>query len=126
MENHHALQKSIERKVPVEERIIDNDILSNKKTVIEKEVNAKYNIKEEDKLTHMDIKNQKTIQNCEILDTELNAEKGDEKQIENENKAPTISNSSQTRLRNTAGHDVNEDTKRRMELELGYQRVLRK
>ena len=66
----------------------------------------------------MEITNQKTIQNCEILDKELNAEKGDEKQTENQNKAPTISNSSQTSLRNIAGHEVNEDTKRRMELEL--------
>ena len=79
-ENHHGLQKSNEKKVPVEEHLIDSDILSNKKTVIKKEVNAKYNNNEEDKLTHMEITNQKIIQNCEILDKELNAEKGDEKE----------------------------------------------
>ena len=46
----------------MEEPLIDSDILSNKKTVIEKEVNVKYKTNEEDKLNHMEIKNQKTIE----------------------------------------------------------------
>ena len=50
------------------------------------------------------------------MDKELNAEKGEEKQTESENKTPTISSWSQTCLRNMAGQ--NEDTKLRMELEL--------